>query len=53
MSQATGIEFSLTAEEVVMMGRYPHFVFNPGKRMKKFAGGERKNELQVPGKEIT
>ena len=29
MSQQTELSFPLTAEEVVMMGRYPHFDFNP------------------------
>ncbi|HMX80447.1 MAG TPA: heme ABC transporter ATP-binding protein, partial [Ferruginibacter sp.] len=32
MSQQPELSFPLTAEEVVMMGRYPHFVFNPGKK---------------------
>ena len=30
MSQQTELGFPLTVEEVVMMGRYPHFTFNPG-----------------------
>ena len=32
MSQQTELGFPLTVEEVVMMGRYPHFTFNPGKK---------------------
>ncbi|MBZ5857086.1 heme ABC transporter ATP-binding protein [Flavihumibacter profundi] len=32
MSQQTELGFPLTVEEVVMMGRYPHFVFNPTKK---------------------
>ena len=32
MSQQTELSFPLTVEEVVMMGRYPHFDFNPSKR---------------------
>lgn len=32
MSQQPELGFPLTVEEVVMMGRYPHFVFNPGKK---------------------
>ena len=32
MSQQPELSFPLTAEDVVMMGRYPHFVFNPGKK---------------------
>ena len=32
MSQQPELSFPLTVEEVVMMGRYPHFVFNPGKK---------------------
>jgi iron complex transport system ATP-binding protein len=31
MSQQPELGFPLTVEEVVMMGRYPHFTFNPGK----------------------
>ncbi len=31
MSQQPELSFPLTVEEVVMMGRYPHFNFNPGK----------------------
>ncbi len=26
------LSFSLMVEEVVMMGRYPHFTFNPNKK---------------------
>ena len=32
MSQQTELSFPLTAEEVVMMGRYPHFDFNPSRK---------------------
>lgn len=32
MSQQTELSFPLTAEEVVMMGRYPHFSLNPSKK---------------------
>jgi iron complex transport system ATP-binding protein len=32
MSQQPELSFPLTVEEVVMMGRYPHFVFNPNKK---------------------
>lgn len=32
MSQQPELGFPLTVEEVVMMGRYPHFTFNPGKK---------------------
>ena len=32
MSQQPDLSFPLTVEEVVMMGRYPHFAFNPGKK---------------------
>lgn len=32
MSQQPELTFPLTVEEVVMMGRYPHFVFNPAKK---------------------
>lgn len=32
MSQQPELSFPLTVEEVVMMGRYPHFIFNPGKK---------------------
>ena len=32
MSQQTELSFPLTVEEVVMMGRYPYFTFNPGKK---------------------
>ncbi len=32
MSQQTELGFPLTVEEVVMMGRYPHFTFNPSKK---------------------
>lgn len=32
MSQQPDLHFPLTVEEVVMMGRYPHFIFNPGKK---------------------
>ena len=32
MSQQSELTFPLTVEEVVMMGRYPHFSFNPTKR---------------------
>lgn len=32
MSQQPELSFPLTVEEVVMMGRYPHFTFNPNKR---------------------
>lgn len=32
MSQQPELSFPLTVEEVVMMGRYPHFNFNPGKK---------------------
>ena len=31
MSQQPELSFPLTVDEVVMMGRYPHFNFNPGK----------------------
>lgn len=32
MSQQPELNFPLSVEEVVMMGRYPHFAFNPGKK---------------------
>jgi len=32
MSQQPELSFPLMAEEVVMMGRYPHFTFNPNKK---------------------
>ena len=32
MSQQPELSFPLTVEEVVMMGRYPHFTFNPSKK---------------------
>lgn len=32
MSQQSELGFPLTVEEVVMMGRYPHFQFNPGRK---------------------
>lgn len=32
MSQQTALSFPLSVEEVVMMGRYPHFSFNPCKK---------------------
>lgn len=32
MSQQPELSFPLTVDEVVMMGRYPHFSFNPNKR---------------------
>jgi iron complex transport system ATP-binding protein len=32
MSQQPELSFPLMVEEVVMMGRYPHFIFNPGKK---------------------
>lgn len=32
MSQHTELGFPLLVEEVVMMGRYPHFTFNPNKK---------------------
>lgn len=32
MSQQPELGFPLTVDEVVMMGRYPHFRFNPGKK---------------------
>jgi len=32
MSQQADLGFPLLVEEVVMMGRYPHFTFNPNKR---------------------
>ena len=32
MSQQPELSFPLTVEEVVMMGRYPHFTFNPGNK---------------------
>jgi len=32
MSQQTDLTFPLLVEEVVMMGRYPHFSFNPNKK---------------------
>jgi len=32
MSQQPELGFPLTVEEVVMMGRYPHFQFNPNKK---------------------
>ncbi len=32
MSQQQELNFPLTVEEVVMMGRYPHFTFNPSKK---------------------
>lgn len=34
MSQQPDLHFPLTVEEVVMMGRYPHFSISPGKRDK-------------------
>ena len=32
MSQSADLVFPLLVEEVVMMGRYPHFTFNPNKK---------------------
>ncbi len=32
MSQQPELGFPLMVEEVVMMGRYPHFTFNPNKK---------------------
>lgn len=32
MSQQPELGFPLSVEEVVMMGRYPHYTFNPGKK---------------------
>ena len=32
MSQQPELSFPITVEEVVMMGRYPHFTFNPTKK---------------------
>lgn len=32
MSQQTELSFPLSVEEVVMMGRYPHFAFSPNKK---------------------
>ena len=32
LSQRTDVAFPITAAEVVMMGRYPHFNFNPNKK---------------------
>jgi len=32
MSQQPELSFPLMVDEVVMMGRYPHFAFNPGRR---------------------
>jgi iron complex transport system ATP-binding protein len=32
LSQQPELNFPLTVEEVVMMGRYPHFTFHPGKK---------------------
>ena len=32
MSQQADLGFPLLVEEVVMMGRYPHFTFNPNKK---------------------
>lgn len=32
MSQQPELSFPLMVEEVVMMGRYPHFIFNPNKK---------------------
>ena len=32
MSQQPELSFPLMVDEVVMMGRYPHFIFNPGKK---------------------
>lgn len=32
MSQQPELNFPLMVEEVVMMGRYPHFTFNPNKK---------------------
>lgn len=32
MSQQPELHFPLLVEEVIMMGRYPHFEFNPGKK---------------------
>lgn len=32
MSQQPELSFPLTVDEVVLMGRYPHFSFNPGKK---------------------
>ncbi|HEU5166502.1 MAG TPA: heme ABC transporter ATP-binding protein [Chitinophagaceae bacterium] len=32
MSQQADLSFPLLVEEVVMMGRYPHFTFNPNKK---------------------
>jgi ABC-type hemin transport system ATPase subunit len=33
MSQQPELGFPLMVDEVVMMGRYPHFAFTPGKKI--------------------
>jgi iron complex transport system ATP-binding protein len=38
MSQQPELSFPLTVDEVVMMGRYPHFNFNPNKKDESICG---------------
>ena len=38
MSQQPELSFPLTVDEVVMMGRYPHFNFNPSKKDESICG---------------
>jgi len=38
MSQQPELSFPLTVDEVVMMGRYPHFNFNPNKKDETICG---------------
>ena len=38
MSQQPQLDFPLLVDEVVMMGRYPHFTFNPGKKDQAICG---------------
>jgi iron complex transport system ATP-binding protein len=38
MSQQPELSFPLTVDEVVMMGRYPHFSFNPNKKDEVICG---------------
>ena len=38
MSQQPELSFPLTVDEVVMMGRYPHFNFNPNKKDEAICG---------------
>ena len=46
MTQQPELSFPLSVEEVVMMGRYPHFDFNPGEKDETICG-EAIQKLQI------